>query len=106
MTTAQQQAELDRRRAVLATLYLAPSMTLPINDLRGQIDLIGYTASIDKLRFDCDVMADMGLVEWEDERLLMLTDRGREVVLGQLEISGVKGLLPSEIKEAKKMRRR
>lgn len=95
MTTAQSMVELDRRRAILAALMVAPAYMMPARALREQINLVGYATSLDRLHADCAWLAEMGLVIWSNE-VATLTDRGADVVLGRAQVPGVKRPEPGQ----------
>ncbi|ANQ83689.1 hypothetical protein dqs_0613 [Azoarcus olearius] len=95
MTTAAQLVELDRRRAILAALMVAPSYMMPARALREQINLVGYAASLDRLLIDCAWLAEAGLITWSNE-VATLSDRGADVVLGRAQVPGVKRPEPGQ----------
>lgn len=95
MTTAQQIVELDRRRAILAALMVAPSYMMPARALREQIGLVGYAVSLDRLLIDCAWLAEAGLITWSNE-VATLSDRGADVVLGRAQVPGVKRPEPGQ----------
>lgn len=92
MSVAQRLAETDRRRAILAALALAPGYTLPERALRAQIELIGYTVSLDLLRADLGWLEEVGMTE-----AARLTDRGLDVVMGRASVPGVRRPEPGEL---------
>lgn len=95
-TAAHNIAEIDRRRAILAALMVAPAYMMPARGLREQIGLVGYVASLEKLRCDCDMLADLGLITWQND-VAILSDRGADVVLGRLQIGAVKRPEPGQV---------
>lgn len=95
MSTTEQMVELDRRRAMLAALMVAPAYMMPARALREQINLVGYAVSLDRLVIDCAWLAEMGLVAWNNE-VATLTDRGADVVLGRAQVPGVKRPEPGQ----------
>lgn len=95
MNTAQNMAELDRRRAILAALMVAPAYMMPARGLREQIGLVGYSVSLDRLQTDCAWLAEMGLITWSND-VATLTDRGADVVLGRAQVPGVKRPEPGQ----------
>lgn len=95
MTTAQQIVELDRRRAILAALMVAPSYMMPARALREQIGLVGYAVSLDRLLIDCAWLAEAGLITWSNE-VATLSDRGADVVLGRAQVPGVRRPEPGQ----------
>lgn len=95
MSTTEQMVELDRRRAMLAALMVAPAYMMPARALREQINLVGYAVSLDRLVIDCAWLAEMGLVVWSND-VATLTDRGADVVLGHAQVPGVKRPEPGQ----------
>lgn len=96
MNTAENMVELDRRRAILAALMVAPAYMMPARGLREQIGLVGYVVSLDRLRIDCAWLGEMGLINWQND-VAMLSDRGADVVLGRAQVPGVKRPEPGEM---------
>lgn len=99
MNTAEQIAETDRRRAILAALMVAPAYMMPARGLREQIGLVGYAVSLDRLATDCAWLAEQGLVEWRND-VAILTGRGADVVLGNAQVPGVRRPAPGEAARA------
>lgn len=89
-------AEIDRRRAVLSTLFFAPGYRLPQRAVRDQVEQIGYTASMDRIRTDCAWLAEQGLISLEGE-VATLSARGEDVVMGRTQTPGVRRPAPGEI---------
>ncbi len=96
MNRAEQMAEADRRRAILAGLYVSPGYRLPERTLRAQVEVIGYTVSLDRLRTDLAWLQEQGLIDIE-ETTATLTERGADVVLGRSLTPGVKRPEPGEV---------
>lgn len=88
-------AELDRRRAILAALMVAPAYMMPVRGLREQINLVGYAVSHDRLLIDCAWLAEAGLIQFSNE-VATLSDRGADVVLGRAQVPGVKRPEPGQ----------
>lgn len=86
---AAETAQLNRRRAILAALLVAPSQMLVVPALREQVFMTGYQASLAQMRADCDWLADVGLVEYQND-VAILTDAGSDVVLGHTVFPGIK----------------
>lgn len=97
MSAAHKIAESDRRRAILAALSIAPGYALPHRAVRGQIEAVGYTASLDLLRADIAWLAEMGLVEPLELDHARLTDRGLDIALGRAQVPGVRRPEPGEL---------
>ncbi len=95
MTTAERLAELDRRRAILAALMVAPAYMMPARALREQLGLVGYQVSMDRLATDCAWLTEQGLAAWTGE-VATLTERGADVVLGRAQVPGVKRPEPGQ----------
>ena len=95
MNTAERIAELDRRRAILAALQVAPAYMMPLRALREQLALVGYHTSLDRLSTDCAWLAEQGLADWSGI-VATLTDRGSDVVLGRAQVPGVKRPEPGQ----------
>lgn len=81
-------AEADRRRAILYALAVAPGACLPLTALRQQLELIGYTLAMDRLRTDLAWLAEQGLAE-RGEQLARLTERGADVAQGRARVPGI-----------------
>lgn len=96
MSTAEQMVTVDRRRAILLALMMAPAYMMPARGLREQIGLVGYMVSLDRVATDCAWLAEQGLIEWKNE-VAILSDRGADVVLGRAEVPGVKRPEPGQI---------
>jgi len=95
VSTTEQIVELDRRRAILAALLVAPAYMLPARALREQIGLVGYSVTLDRMHTDCAWLAEQGLIEFSNE-VAILTDRGADVVLGRAQVPGVKRPEPGQ----------
>ncbi|MDT3668989.1 MAG: hypothetical protein ROZ37_01500 [Aromatoleum sp.] len=96
MNTAEQIVTVDRRRAILAALMVAPSYMMPARGLREQIALVGYAVSLDRLATDCAWLAEQGLIAWQND-VATLGDRGADVVLGRAQVPGVKRPEPGQL---------
>jgi hypothetical protein len=96
MSTADRMAELDRRRAILAALQVAPAYMMPVRALREQLALVGYNTSLDRLSTDCAWLAEQGLADWTGI-VATLTDRGSDVVMGRAMVPGVKRPEPGDV---------
>jgi hypothetical protein len=87
-TIAQRQAEVTRRRSILATLYFATAQTLSTTALRDELERVhGQVASADRVRADLLWLADVGLVQKAGDAAT-LTERGREIVLDRAVMPG------------------
>lgn len=88
-TLAHRDAELLRRRAILALLAFTPGSTLTVRALRDKLEAVhGQVATVDRVRADCAWLADVGLVEHQCDAAL-LTEHGRDVVLDRRAMPGV-----------------
>lgn len=88
MSIAQQQAELTRRRGIIALLFFAPGQTLTANTLRDDLENVhGQVATVDKVRADLLWLADVGLLQAAGDAAT-ITQRGREVVLDRAAMPG------------------
>lgn len=96
MNTAEQIVTIDRRRAILLALMMAPAYMMPARGLREQIALVGYAVSLDRLATDCAWLAEQGLIQWQND-VATLADRGADVVLGRAQVPGVKRPEPGQI---------
>lgn len=95
MNTAEQIVTIDRRRAILLALMMAPAYMMPARGLREQISLVGYAVSLDRLATDCAWLAEQGLIQWQND-VATLADRGADVVLGRAQVPGVKRPEPGQ----------
>lgn len=89
MNAAETAVQLNRRRAILCALLVAPAYMMPVRAVREQIGLAGYAASLDLVRTECAWLAEVGLATWAND-VAVLTDRGADVVLGNAQVPGVK----------------
>lgn len=96
MNTAEQMVTVDRRRAILVVLVMAPAYMMPARGLREQIGLVGYAVSLDRIATDCAWLAEQGLIEWKND-VAILTDRGSDVATGRAQAPGVKRPAPGEL---------
>lgn len=88
MSLAARQAELTRRRSILATLFFAPGATLTAGALRDTLESVhGQVATVDKVRADLLWLADVGLLQSVADAAT-LTERGREVVMDRASMPG------------------
>jgi hypothetical protein len=95
---AAQIVERDRRLAALSALAVAAGYRMSVRSLRGQIELIGYVVSLDRLHTDLAWLDEQGLVERDTAAdQATLTDRGLDVVMGRAEAPGVKRPEPGEV---------
>ena len=98
MSTATRMVELDRRRAILAALFVAPGYTLARAALHRRIEVVGYVVSGDGLDIDLAWLSDeAGLVDQLELDAVRLTDRGADIVLGRASVPGVARPAPGEI---------
>lgn len=80
MSLAARNAELTRRRGILALLFFAPGQVLTARKLRDELEAVhGQVATVDKVRADLLWLADVGLLQATADTAT-LTERGREVV--------------------------
>lgn len=93
MNNAERIVEEDRRQVLLAALLVSPGYKLPVRALRERADLVGYVASVDRVRTDCAWLAEQGLVALDAE-VATLTERGAAAALGQITVPGVRRPLP------------
>lgn len=96
MNAADRELEVDRRRAVLAMLAISPGYRLPVRSVRGQLEILGYSVSLDRVATDCAWLAEQGLVEF-DATVVTLTERGMDVVMGRVIQPGVRRPEPGEL---------
>lgn len=88
-TTAEREAELRRRRAIVALLFFAPGQTLTARKLRDELEAVhGQIATVDKVRADLLWLADVGLVTTASDTAA-ITERGRDVVQDRAAMPGV-----------------
>lgn len=93
MNTAERIVEEDRRQVLLVALLVSPGYKLPVRALRERADLVGYVASMDRVRTDCAWLAEQGLMTLEAD-VATLTERGSAAALGQITVPGVRRPLP------------
>jgi len=93
MNHAERIVEEDRRQVLLAALLVSPGYKLPVRALRERADLVGYVASVDRVRTDCAWLDEQGLVVLDAEAAT-LTERGAAAALGQITVPGVRRPLP------------
>ena len=87
-TVAQRLADYTRRRAILAVLAFAPGRTASARTLRDELEgAHGQVATVDRVRADMIWLADVGLVERQDD-LAKLTETGADVVMQRAEMPG------------------
>lgn len=88
MTIAERQAELTRRRAIIALLFFAAGQTLTARALRDQLEAVhGQVATVDKIRADLLWLADVGLISHASDTA-SLTERGRDVAMNRAIMPG------------------
>lgn len=87
-TIAERQAELTRRRAILALLFFTAGQSMTARRLRDELENAhGQVATVDKVRADILWLIDVGLVSGMSDAAT-LTERGRDVVLDRAAMPG------------------
>lgn len=97
MSMASKIAEADRRRAILATLSLAPAYTLSHRAIRAQVEGVGCAVSLDLIRSEIAWLDEIGLLDMLEMDHARLTDRGLDIVLGRSRAPGVRRPEPGEL---------
>lgn len=88
MGLASQNADLTRRRAILATLLFEPGRTASARCLRDQVEAVhGQVATVDRVRADIIWLADIGMVKVAGD-MATLTEGGVDVVSGRAVLPG------------------
>lgn len=88
MSLAARNAELIRRRGILALLFFAPGQALTARALRDELETVhGQVATVDRVRADLLWLADIGLLRVAGDAAT-LTERGREVVQDRAAMPG------------------
>lgn len=88
MSIAERNAELIRRRAILALVFFATGQTLSARQARDELEAIhGQIATVDKVRAEFLWLADVGLLRTAGD-VATLTERGREVVMDRAAMPG------------------
>lgn len=86
-------ADAHRRAALLAALAVAPCHRLPLRAMRLQLELLGYSPSIDRLRTDLAWCEEQGLISQAGD-VATLTERGSDVAQGRARMPGVGQPMP------------
>lgn len=88
MTSAERNAELTRRRGILALLFFAAGQTLTARRLRDDLEAVhGQVATVDKVRADLLWLSDVDLVNNVGD-VATITERGKDVVLDRSSMPG------------------
>lgn len=87
-TIAERQAQLTRRRAILALLFFSPGQSMTARRLRDELEAThGQVATVDRVRADILWLADVDLILAANDAAT-LTERGRDVVLDRSTMPG------------------
>lgn len=97
MSAASKYAEADRRRAILATLSIAPGYTLSHRAIRAQVEGVGCAVSLDLIRSEIAWLEEVGLLDMLEPDHARLTDRGLDIALGRALAPGVRRPEPGEL---------
>lgn len=82
--------EKRQRLAILVYLSLCKHYKSPLEIIRDELSDQGYPLSLDAMRAEADWLEETGLAAFDRERqVLMARERGLEVALGNLSVSGV-----------------
>jgi len=75
---------LDRRRAILASLFVAPGFVLSSKAIQGALEKVhNVVATSSAIRADLIWLEEAGMVVTAPQDSAMLTERGQDVVLGR-----------------------
>ena len=82
--------ESRRRLSILVHLSLCRHYKAAVADIREAVSDLGYAVSLDAIRADADWLAETGLATFDRaNQVLAARERGLEVALGNLDVSGV-----------------
>lgn len=80
---------LDRRRTLLAALFVAPGFVLPVRVLRDKIEIASNAAlTTDQVRGDLIWLNQLGLVTAGPQDTAMITEAGQDIVMGRSPLPG------------------
>lgn len=88
MNTAEREAQTRRRGAILSLLFFAAGQTMRVHRLQRELESAhGLAASVDRIRADVLWLKDVEMVSAVDDAAT-LTERGRDVVMGNAQMPG------------------
>ena len=80
---------IDRRRVILAALFVAPGGILPVRVLRDKAELASNAAlTTDQVRADLIWLEQVGAVVRAPQDTAMITEAGQNVIIGRAPLPG------------------